>query len=1186
MSTYNSPPNKTGRSDSENRQENNDTPVTGSPEQWRENVPESMQDIDRWLMWSGESDTSRRPHWKGDFSVSYNDKDDWHSFEEAVEAASERDSWGIGFVTGDDVAVIDFDGIKGDDGNPVDWAPSLGRLRLAYDGDSAPYIEWSPSVNGMHIPVEGMDNTDWWTDLTVDDREHEGVDLLQGQFVTVTGETERSFDGGVIEHCEAVNFLLEEAQEAITSLNGGGGDLVNNGDRGDWTPDNEWLTEDDIREALTHIDADCGYNKWRNIGFAAAEYYHREDGGSEGKERAKDLYKEWSQTADEKWDSQAEQQAERIVEDSWARIDAYQESDGSSPVTVGTLVAYAQEAGWEMPAPPQDVITDTKTDWEVVEAERQSVEWSSGSNAVVEARDDVVGWKWREDEDGEPVEVIGLTVAEPIDAVDDVYCTLDLKSAKREHRVDADTTTAVKMPRRVERRVVNHEPLHKLAHRLDALYEDCLNAEARSAAVQRLLQALEIITVGGQEDKTLYVYDPGTGIYDGGGREVVRTVVESVCPARASDHEKREIVSKIADRTREPSSEAFEARGEFDTENHDYRVVGNGVLRLPTKQPDGSVCAPEILEFDPDLRARKRVPTDYNLDADTSDVAEWLDGMTGREEDRLAIEELVGNVLLPNYRHPKITMMHGSGRNGKGVLLDVIAEMCGGVESPNVAGNRLEDLVDNDFRGAKMMDALVNVNGELNGRKLSEKDASKLKELTGEEPQEAEDKHISAETFRNSAKLFFGSNSPLLPPETQESWQERWVPIELPFSFVPNPDPDDPLQKPDDKKIKQKMTREGNLEAMLLLAVDGLARLEAQGDVSLPESPEDRLKDYALDADPISRVEVDLLQAARNPSSKAEKYVPKAAVFEAYKSMARGDGVEPIDKNRFFSILEDRMENLPYHEQRPRTPDDVDNNREYSLRGVRFCEEATEHLSEYWLSHPWVQVTDTAEGRYGAADTDTTGDREELTIEDILSIPKSLLNTGQRVDVTDAALIEWSLMPESGVYALGSAVHVDGGDDDKMGLVSFDTPANGDVIEGETPCYVEIQGVVLDTYEGDLQLQCDEDTAIHVVEHVDNNQETMDDAAEAVNNDDDSGMPETARVDIVEDIIESRAQSGTVAVSDVVDAAGEHDIDESFVEHHIERLKRSGDLYESGDELKMPGEVLPGGQGVRLVGGE
>ncbi len=850
------------------------------------------------------------------------------------------------------------------------------------------------------------------------------------------------------------------------------------------------------------------------------------------------------------------------------------------------------------------------TDWAAVQENRQSVEWGIGSNVVIEERDDVVGWQWSKDDDGEKDEIIGLTVADPIDAVDDVYCTLDLQTARREHRVDADMTTDLKMPRRVARRVVNHEPVHKLAHRLDALYEDCLNAEARSAAVQRILQALEVVTVGGQDDKTLYVYDPGTGIYDDDGREVVRAVVESVCPARASDHEKREIVSKIADRTREPSSEAFEPRGEFDTDWDDYRVVGNGILRLPTEQSDGSVCDPELLEFDPDLRARKRIPIGYNTDADTLEVAEWLDDITAREEDRMAIEELVGNALLPDYRHPKITMLHGSGRNSKGVLLDVLAEMMGGVESPNVAGNSLEELVDNDFRGLKMKHALVNVNGELNGRKLSEREASKLKELTGGEPMEGEDKQVSAETFRNTATVFFGANSPILPPETQESWQERWVPIELPYSYVPDPDPNDPFQKQDDKKIKRKLTREENLEAMLLLAVEGLARLEEQGDVSLPESPEERLEDYALDADPISRVEVELLEAARNPSEKAEKYVPKAAVYEGYKSMARDDGVEPIPKNRFFSILEDRMEDLPYHESRPQAPDGVDNNREYSLRGVRFREDAAEHLSDYWLSHPWVEVTETAGDRYCAGD----GDREEIDIADVAGVPPSLLTlTGERVDVVNAGVAEW--MPsDTDVHAFGDAA--DRYSPAVMDLVAFGEPANEDDIEA--PCHVEIRGAVLGEYEGELQLQMDEDTVVHVLEETDDDQETVDGATETVNDDDDaegghttpsaSDGGESAQRGVRADgsgdgsdseaidtaVLQAAEGADTVAavagrVSGMVET---DDLDQ--IKHRIEKLAERGDIIldeltiaedDGGDGSEGTSNHIPVVEALRRVGG-
>ncbi len=940
-----------------------------------------MQNIDRWLMWDDSADTPRRPHWKGDFSVSFNDAEDHHTFEKAVGAAAEKDSWGIGFVTGDDIAVIDVDGCADivEDGrkDPKDWVPSLREFRRAADGSEV-YAEWSPSGTGLHIPVADFDEPEFWTDLSIDDAEHEGVDVLQGRFVTVTGDVERGFDGEVVEHAPDIDHWLLGAKETINALNGDG-DLANAGDGDGWKPDNEWLTEDDIRDALSHLDADCGYNQWRNIGFAVAEFFHEEDDGGADEdawEKAVELFKSWSETADEQWDASAEQQAERIVEDSWESIEV--ESD---PVTVGTLIAYATNAGWDMPAPPQS--NSEEVDWDAVEEARLSTDWRS--DEMCDVRDDVIGEEWTdppEDSDKEP-EFIGLYVSEPIGPDDDVIVTLPKQDARVEHRAPAQSTVDVKLQDRYAGRVINAEPLHKLAQRLDVLYNECLNAQARAAVAHRLMQALEFVTTGGADDQTIYCYNPVTGTLDGDGREVIRSVIEGVCPGRASGHEKREIVGKIADRTREDGSQAFEPRGKFDNEEHDYRVVGNGILRLPTLQRDGSVSDPELLDFDPDLRAKQRLPVDWSPDADTLEIDEWLDEITERPEDRATIEEAIGNILLPDYRHPKITMMYGSGRNSKGVILDVIVEMCGGVDSPTVAGNRLEDLAKNKFRTAMLDDALVNVSGDIGQRKIQE--GSKLKELTGGDAQEGESKHEDSETFRNSAKLWFAANSPPLPPESGEAWQERWLPIHLPFQFIPDPDPEDPYQKPQENGIKDRLTRDDNLEAILVRAIEGLARLEAQGDVSLPESPAERLDSYEQDADPIGRVETDLLKPVHGASSKAEKYVPNGAVFDAYKSLASDDGVDAVSRTDFFRLLEDRVEDIPFDKSRPRAPDSVDDDRVYSMTGVAFRDEAVEHLSEYWLNHPWVTIDAPASDDGGESANDTA-DRRSPHYDDVITL--------------------------------------------------------------------------------------------------------------------------------------------------------------------------------------------------------
>jgi len=101
-----------------------------------EPIPDELKRRDQWLLWDASADTPRRPHWKGDFSISWSDPDEWHSFEDAVDAAQRRDSWGIGYVMAADnddhpdgrYGCIDIDGGYTDADDLRDWVPDLDRF--------------------------------------------------------------------------------------------------------------------------------------------------------------------------------------------------------------------------------------------------------------------------------------------------------------------------------------------------------------------------------------------------------------------------------------------------------------------------------------------------------------------------------------------------------------------------------------------------------------------------------------------------------------------------------------------------------------------------------------------------------------------------------------------------------------------------------------------------------------------------------------------------------------------------------------------------------------------------------------------------------------------------------------------------------------------------------------------------
>jgi len=302
-------------------------------------IPDELKVRDQWLLWDRSNDTPRQPHWNGNFGISWSDPDDWHSFEEAVQLAEDVDSWGIGYVMAADnddhargvYGVVDIDGCaESDHGKPKDWVPSLSTF-----GDSGSYIEWSPSGTGLHIPLVGVDAPDWWTDQHFTDDEHEGVELLTHKFCTFTGDTEAQFTGDVKEWGDDVEDWLIEAYKAVTGEDptkerSADFEDATAGGRGNRE---EFLDEDDVREALEYVNPDVAYDTWRDIGFALSDFF-----GSD--HTALSVFTEWSRSGS-KWDSEAERQAERIIKDST--------SGGGR--TVGTVIHHARKAGWDMPKP-------------------------------------------------------------------------------------------------------------------------------------------------------------------------------------------------------------------------------------------------------------------------------------------------------------------------------------------------------------------------------------------------------------------------------------------------------------------------------------------------------------------------------------------------------------------------------------------------------------------------------------------------------------------------------------------------------------------------------------------------------------------------------------------------------------------------------------------------------------------
>jgi putative DNA primase/helicase len=510
-------------------------------------IPEPLKQRQQWLQWDSANDTPRRPHKNGDFRVSWSDPEEWLSFSGAVKGATNHDSWGVGYVTAVNnsdhpvgmVSVIDLDNGVTPDGEIADWVPDLSPF---LDRDC--YIEWSPShheegASGLHIPVLGTDIPNWWSDTQVDD--HTGADLLANKFCTVTGDV---YDSAGQELPNWDDWVIDWLAELYENLSGESPrqqkSLTESSPTDDSSePDEEWLDEETVKEALEHIDPNCSYSQWRDVGFALGDHFDNHT--------ARTLMDNWSRGSS-KYDDDAKQ----LIEDITGR-------DGSG-VTIGTLVHLAQEGGWTPDPPaassrtrtPRELVAEHSDEYDSVEEVPQNI-FASDSTATDSTATDG-GTEAAEAAEGRGT----VSPDEP-----SIGSGWDKIRGMLMEASDAD-----------ERRGPRFE------------------------AAMKLMDDHHFRTL--RENDQLYVYDPENGIYNDDGEAVVRSSLTQGLQAQYSAHTMSEAQDHIRGRTLVSDDDMGGPEGLIAASNC---VIDLNERTSRDHSPEYNFLSRLGCEFDPDAEA-------------------------------------------------------------------------------------------------------------------------------------------------------------------------------------------------------------------------------------------------------------------------------------------------------------------------------------------------------------------------------------------------------------------------------------------------------------------------------------------------------------------------------------------------------------------------------------------------------
>jgi len=687
-----------------------------------EPIPDELKD--QWLLWDASADKPRRPHWKGDFSISWSDPDDWHSFGDAVDAATHRDSWGIGYVMAADnddhpdgmYACIDIDGGYDRNGDLRDWVPDLDRFT-----DAGTYMEFSPSGNGLHIPVDGRTVPEWWADSQIGD--HEGVDILTNKFCTFTGDTHPD-SGDAVENVNPAGWLFQVYSNIrgepprigdATARKTGWGD-----DTGDDTDDydgDDWLTDAAVEDALSHIDPDVAHTEWIRLAYAVHDY----DNTGTGKR----IFEEWS-----KGGSKYDDAAKKSIDSIWS------DASAGSDVTVATLIHEAKREGWELPT-PQPGSTRSKGGGSTMKtplADAVESDWFDTDDQVVRVQatadydaDNLVALF--EDPDDLPTDVI-LAVSE---------------TAGGEEFLEARGEWTVRRRNPSEYAVFAEWTIQELKeHALHQLPTD------RLAWVP---------------EREAWLWCDDAGIWHDYGEEHVRQRLDDLF----GPHYRRQLRNEVADQLKARVRADHHA---FGGGPPDTIATESGLVDLETGE-----CRP----IEPDDRVRWTLGTEYDPDADCPQWKAFL-GDVAEPSDIPILQEFVG-YCLHHWDLPlkKALIIFGPTDAGKSVFLDVVRALFGGDDSPATASTSIQYLANERWGPARLVNTAVNIRNDMSSETIE--NTGKVKELIGGDTLDAEYKRKPVFKFAPTAKHIFAANRAPDRGTDDEAFWNRWLTVIFPRSI-------------------------------------------------------------------------------------------------------------------------------------------------------------------------------------------------------------------------------------------------------------------------------------------------------------------------------------------------------------------------------------------------------------------
>jgi len=248
---------------------------------------------------------------------------------------------------------------------------------------------------------------------------------------------------------------------------------------------------------------------------------------------------------------------------------------------------------------------------------------------------------------------------------------------------------------------------------------------------------------------------------------------------------------------------------------------------------------------------------------------------------------------------PYVYFLLGLGRNGKGVYEQLLERFFGGA----FRSMRIEE-TKNNFAGASFQGCLgliVSEAGEDSRKGKKTIPTSFVKMVTGDGFIDSDVKYKDRIRFKPFFKTTFDCNDMPAIEDRSKGWKERFIKSNLPFSFVDDPDTDNPLERQRDPQLLETLSTDEELSGILNLVICRAAEI-AKTNKIVKRSGKEMFEEYDAQS---SSAQTFLDQFCEYDPKMEEITISSNRIYEAYEKWCQYTVSEIVDIGRFGKDLSD-----------------------------------------------------------------------------------------------------------------------------------------------------------------------------------------------------------------------------------------------------------------------------------------